>query len=481
LKKNIFNRLSIQLKIISSISLILFITFLLVVFFMNIRQKDDLIREKNNGIESNNNILLINLRNIMLNGQAPLLIGTMEELKHSGGFLDISIYRTNGIPAFSDYSTLDKVNKNQPFIKFDKTDRIVDSRNNDLKLEETKAVMDTTASGKKFEITNIKNYEIENFFPIENLPQCMTCHGSDHKIRGVAHFKISDADIYMHINNNRNLLVVLGIGIGLALIIILFFLLKILIISPVIRIGSAVSEVGSGNFKIRLNADSMDEIGILSGKINDMIKGLDERFKLAKYVSKTTEDLITSQDGELNFNAEKKEITILFSDIRGFTSYSEVHKPEEVIEHLNKVLQAQTRIVEKFNGDIDKFVGDELMAIFKDEFSAVSCAIEMMKAVERVDREINQNLKIGIGINSGQVVAGNIGSESRMEYAVIGDSVNLASRLCSFAGPGTILISENIYNKIKSLIDAKLVPNKQVKGKKEPVNIYIVKGLTKQG
>ena len=222
---------------------------------------------------------------------------------------------------------------------------------------------------------------------------------------------------------------------------------------------------------------SSDEIGTLSAKINDMIKGLDERFKLTKYVSKTTENLITKHDGELNFKAEKKEITVLFSDIRGFTSYSEIHQPEEVIGHLNKVLQAQTVIIEKFEGDIDKFIGDELMAIFTDEFKAVSCAIELIKAVQKVDKEINQNLNIGIGINTGEVVAGNIGSENRLEYAVIGDPVNLASRLCSFAGPGAILISENTYNKVKSKVDAKLVPNKQVKGKKEPVNIYIVRGI----
>ena len=140
MEKNIFSKISVQLKIIASISMTLFVTFLIVVFFMNYRQKDDLIKEKNKGIEDNNNILLINLRNLMLNGQASLLIGTMEELKHSGGFLDISIYRIDGNLAFSDYSTLDKVNSSQPFIHFDRTDRIVDARKNDVVPEETAAI-----------------------------------------------------------------------------------------------------------------------------------------------------------------------------------------------------------------------------------------------------------------------------------------------------------------------------------------------------
>ncbi len=479
MKKNIFNRISIQIKIISSISIVLLFTFLLIVFFMNLRQKDDLIKAKNKGVEDNNDILLINLRNFMLNGQAPLLINTMEELRHLQGFLDISIYRINGMLAFSDYSTLNKVNAGQNFFHFNKTGRIRDSRDKNAMKFESMEISKAIMSGKKVEVSDIKDYVIDNYFPIENLPQCMACHGSDHKYRGVAHFKISDADIYTRINNTRNLLIAAGFAIGTALIIILFFLLRSLIISPVIRIGNAVSEVGKGNFKVRLDVKRSDEIGVLSGQINEMIKGLNERFKLSKYVSKTTGDLVARDDGEPGVNAEKKVITVLFSDIRGFTSYSESRSPEVVIEHLNKVLEAQAVTVEKFNGDIDKFVGDELMAIFDDEYNAVSCAIQMMHEVNMVDRQIGQNLKTGIGISTGEVVAGNIGSTTRLEYAVIGDTVNLASRICGFAAAGMILISESTYQKVKDRIDARLVPNRQVKGKKEPLDIYIVEGLKK--
>jgi adenylate cyclase len=163
-----------------------------------------------------------------------------------------------------------------------------------------------------------------------------------------------------------------------------------------------------------------------------------ERLELSKYVSRSTDELVTR--GGHQGIGEKKSITVLFSDIRNFTAFSDKNDPETVITELNKILQAQADIVVSNGGDIDKFVGDEVMAIFDNPYNAVKSAYQMIKAIVNLNRENSTSLYIGIGINSGEVLAGNIGSNDRREYAVIGDTVNVASRLCNLAKPNMILI-----------------------------------------
>jgi adenylate cyclase len=240
-----------------------------------------------------------------------------------------------------------------------------------------------------------------------------------------------------------------------------------------------MTKVGSGDFEIRSNLKSKDEIGRLSSQLNKMIQGLGERFRLGKYVSKTTEKYIKGSEDSTKVG-KKDNIVILFSDIRGFTPYSEAHDPEVIINTLNKILQAQAHEVEKHGGDIDKFIGDEIMAIFDDEYNAILCAYEMIRCVIEVDKVLNSGLRVGIGINSGEVVSGIIGTENRREFAVIGDTINLGARLCSIAKSSTVLISESVYLKSKDIIKAELVPNQMIKGKKESINFYILHSLLRK-
>ena len=218
---------------------------------------------------------------------------------------------------------------------------------------------------------------------------------------------------------------------------------------------------------------SRDELGELAEKINNMTKGLRERLRLSKFVSKSTDEFV-KLEGTEGSKARRQTITLLFSDIRGFTTYSEQHEPDFVIEQLNKVLEVQAKVIHEHDGDIDKFVGDEIMATFKEPYEAVKCAYGMMKVVSRLDKAENTTLRIGIGINTGVVVTGTIGSIERREYAVIGDTVNLAARLCSIAKKNMILISESANNELKGKIESKLIANQKIKGKKESVNFYAV-------
>lgn len=470
---------SIQFKILTFIFITLLIIFISSTIIVYNNQRENLFDETSKNIELSVQILITALKNLMLDGQAPIVVDTMNQLKQIYGFNEITILRRNGELAFSDYATMDTVNNNIGTKYFKKTPRIEDKRSSEeLKhhLIEINTILKTSSP-----IQNSKDDEmvVEFFYPIVNQASCMKCHGSDHSIRGIVDVQISTASIFRKIKLTRNFLIIFFSSIGLILIVILYFMIRQMILKPVLTIGSIVKIVGQGNFKVRIPLKKNDEIGELGDKINEMIKGLEERFILSRYVSNTTERFIKSSsvsEKESNFG-EKREVTVLFSDIRSFTSFSESHSPEVVVENLNKILGGQSEIVEKYNGDIDKFVGDEIMAVFNNPLDAIKAAYHMIMKVIEIDKETHQSLKVGIGINSGEVIAGNIGYSKRLEYAIIGDTVNVASRLCSIAPPSQILISENVYNKVKDKVIAKLVTGKKIKGKKNPINFYIVKSI----
>ena len=229
--------------------------------------------------------------------------------------------------------------------------------------------------------------------------------------------------------------------------------------------------------------DSNEPIGsVVAMEDLSNIDKLKSTFK--KYVSKQIVDQLLENDEMLNLGGQEQEATILFSDIRGFTSMSETMAPNEVVETLNDYFNLMIEIIFKYNGTLDKIIGDALMVIYgvpnateQDTENAVLTAIEMQEKLIQFnqDRIINlkQPIKIGIGINRGKVISGNIGSKQQMNFTVIGDSVNLASRLCSVAASDEIIVSDAVWRKvkhIKSYKSKKLNPVK-VKGKVKPIEI----------
>ena len=203
-----------------------------------------------------------------------------------------------------------------------------------------------------------------------------------------------------------------------------------------------------------------------------------------KYVSKQIVDQLLENDEMLNLGGQEQEATILFSDIRGFTSMSETMPPNEVVETLNDYFNLMIEIIFKYNGTLDKIIGDALMVIYgapisteKDTENAVLTAIEMQERLIEFNQQriIHSKLPItiGIGINRGKVISGNIGSRQQMNFTVIGDSVNLASRLCSAAKSDEIIVSEAVWKLVKNnkaFKGRKLNPIK-VKGKAKPIEI----------
>ncbi|MFQ6616894.1 MAG: adenylate/guanylate cyclase domain-containing protein, partial [Fidelibacterota bacterium] len=280
----------------------------------------------------------------------------------------------------------------------------------------------------------------------------------------------------------RNLYASVGVGVLTIVLVaaVLRIFMKLVVLKPLALIGGTARQVGEGNLAVRASVTSQDEIGVLAQEINRMIQGLRERLHLTKFVSAGTIQAVETADLQgVTLGGVRKEATVLFSDIRGFTAYSEKVEPEHVVEMLNTILNEQAQIVREYHGDIDKFVGDELMAVFQGDTmveDAVSCAVALQKRVALLNETYEVPTPIGIGINAGPMIMGAVGSVDRMDYTVLGDAVNLGSRLCSSAGPGEILLSSQTADLLPQNHPFKLNPRNAIslKGKTEAVPVVEV-------
>jgi adenylate cyclase len=194
--------------------------------------------------------------------------------------------------------------------------------------------------------------------------------------------------------------------------------------------------------------------------------------------------------GELTIEKGGKlhEVTMLFSDIRGFTSMSEKQRPQDVVAMLNEYFEVMVDILFKHEGTLDKFVGDEIIGLFgapidipDAPLKAVLCALEMQKALREFNHtrsaENNEPIRVGIGINTGQVVTGAIGSSKALQYTAIGDAMNTASRLMNVAKAGEIIVSESTMGKVEGRVEAINLPAVEVKGKRDKLRIYNIVGV----
>ncbi|MFH1824336.1 MAG: adenylate/guanylate cyclase domain-containing protein [Candidatus Firestonebacteria bacterium] len=226
---------------------------------------------------------------------------------------------------------------------------------------------------------------------------------------------------------------------------------------------------------------------VTEGKRRKQIKNMFQR-----YVSRQIVEELLKDTDKLKLGGKRERVTIFFSDIRNFTTLSEKLEPEEVVDSLNKYFTEMTNIIFKYGGTVDKFMGDAIMALFgvpvkgpNDEESSVRAAIEMQERMKKLrdlwKGQAFENLEIGIGINSGDVIVGNIGSDIQRQYTVIGDTANIASRLETLTKEykASIIISDSVYDKVKDIILVKDLGESPVKGKTEKVKIYEVLGLKK--
>jgi adenylate cyclase len=210
------------------------------------------------------------------------------------------------------------------------------------------------------------------------------------------------------------------------------------------------------------------------------------RDSLSRYVGKNLVEKIVQSKDRLLFGTERKEVSVLFADIRFFTSMSERMGAEEVVDMLNEYFSAMVDIIFRNNGILDKFVGDELMAVFGHLSSetdhpcddAVRTALEMQAATARLmklrARQGKEIFQIGIGINTGNGVIGNVGSKNRMDYTVIGDCVNTAARLQQAAKGGEVIIGEETYQRLRGNFEVRKKGKIKLKNKAKPILCYLV-------
>jgi adenylate cyclase len=171
---------------------------------------------------------------------------------------------------------------------------------------------------------------------------------------------------------------------------------------------------------------------------------------------------------------ERKVITVLFTDIRGFTSYSEQRPPEEAVTVLNRYLSLQADLVTRFHGDVDKFIGDSVFAHFTGPdmaLDAIRCGLEIHRTLAATSAG-ESGLSVGVGIATGDVLLGSIGSDDRLDYTAIGVTVNLAQRLCASAEAGQILLCADTFSRVSGLVAATALPPLSVKGFSAPVTVY---------
>ena len=241
--------------------------------------------------------------------------------------------------------------------------------------------------------------------------------------------------------------------------------------------------------------------GLLSGYVVARLKVLVRRLvdnllcrqrvegALARYVSYQVAEKILQQVGSLDeLTEERRYVTVLIADIRGFTALCSRRSPEEVVRLLNDYFEKIVGVVFALDGTLDKFIGDAVLVVFgaptdqpDSELRAVECAWRMQETVATGNAERRgrgeEEIRIGIGINAGDVVAGNVGSRQRMEYTVLGDVVNLTQRLSAAARPGQTLLSESVHARVASRVEARALEPLRVKGKPEPVNAYELLGV----
>src|SRR5579885_2638358 len=320
-------------------------------------------------------------------------------------------------------------------------------------------------------------------------------------------------DAREQITADRNLLS--GLVGGFSVLSLLSALLLGLVLSwafirPVRKIDRVLAGLAAGDFSERVQVPNRDEFGTLSRNLNtvsahlasvyhklqsmnenlqhqvtDQLSELERVTALKRYLSPQLADSILSGNVEVTLASRRKHLTICFVDARGFSAIAERYQPEELVDLLNAYLTAMTDVVFKYGGTLDKYVGEQIKVFFGDPVAyedhasrAVRMALEMRESLVELQRRwfVDQEelLTLGIGISTGYVTVGNIGSATRLDYTVVGNHVNLAARLAERAQAGQILVSERTLVAARDLVDAREIDEVELEGVTRPIKIYEV-------
>jgi class 3 adenylate cyclase len=279
------------------------------------------------------------------------------------------------------------------------------------------------------------------------------------------------------------------LAVGLAL----FAFVSSRMLRPLKALTTAAAEVSEGNLGTALPAArSRDEVGRLTVAFDGMLEGLRQRDFIrdtfGRYVTREVVDALLGSPDGLRLGGESRVVTILVTDLRGFTALAAKLPPHEVLEILNRYLERMVAVIQQHRGTIDEIQGDGILAFFgaplaapDDPLRAVACALDMQLALEAFNAE--QGLRgrpevgMGIGINTGEVIVGNIGSEQRTKYGAVGSAINMAYRIESYTVGGQILASPETYERVRDLVEVRGALTAEFKGLDRPLTLYDVSGL----
>jgi adenylate cyclase len=263
--------------------------------------------------------------------------------------------------------------------------------------------------------------------------------------------------------------------------------------SSIGEIAEAAERVEQGDYAVKLSETRSDEIGRLRLRFNRMVAGLKQKDVIeqtfGRYVDKQIAQELMSRPEALHLGGEEHVVTILFADLRGFTPIAKRLRPEQVIRLLNRFFSRMIPIIEKYRGIIVDFHGDSVLVFFNGiepdvcvgAANAVKCAVEMQHELDSVSRQNIRDglpaLSMGIGIHTGEVIVGNIGSETRAKYGIVGSAVNETDRIQSFAQGGKTMISERAYTLLSEQLEVGPKCQACLKGLEGTLDLYEVRGI----
>lgn len=327
-------------------------------------------------------------------------------------------------------------------------------------------------------------------------------YNKDHRSIGIVGVDV-DASRLKAIKQEAVVNVVIAFGLAIILLGIVAIIVARNVRNPLTQIIDAAAAISRGELKTRIAMQRNDELGVMGRHINLMAEQLQEREFIretfGRYVSEeVAKTLLTQHDIAQTLGGEERVVTVLFCDMRGYSTLSEQMPPQQVVDMLNRYLSALTDIIYEHNGCVIEFMGDAILSVFgapryipNHAEKAVRCAIDMRNRLVSLNRELQEagitrywkckeisGLSVRIGIHTGDVVAGNLGSRTRMKYAVIGDTVNVAARLEVLNKElGTdILLSRDVYTQLPDDLVSQLVSHSEhkVKGREQSVTVFSV-------
>ena len=317
----------------------------------------------------------------------------------------------------------------------------------------------------------------EYYFPV--IMSRKTAGGQTDVFLGVTGIGFSKAVLSTPVREAQKIIYTIALLVTVLSILGIYFLTQRMVLQ-IHALSEGARQIGQGNLNIKIAVNTRDELGQLAKEFNNMTMHLKEKMQMQKFVSQMTRQMIKKNvySNERSTNSEQCDIAVLFSDVRNFSRFSQRHKPEVVVKVINIYLDLEARIIEQNYGIVDKFMGDQVMGVFEGankHINMLNAAVSVQKEIDRLNLERKQlNLEIltvGIGINIGHAVFGNIGSKDRMDYTVVGDVVNLASRFCDVAKPGQIITTTKFLSLFKYIYPTVKLGSIAIKGRDEPVDI----------